>query len=165
VRRFPGSRRQPLYAKVPLGSALTDDDITYRWIVALGGRRRRGRIPKHRVAKPPVSRLCRLHRQRRVRTRLRELLESLATSNTMMSLRQYGGRLPPSAYRGCVSCGRVLRWCNIIDKDAPRRCIHTHRRAYRARPAQLRTYRRQTVGAERRASEKQRLKSAGAARK
>jgi len=40
VRRFPGSRRQPLYAKVPLGSALTDDDITYRWIVALGGRRR-----------------------------------------------------------------------------------------------------------------------------
>ena len=40
VRRFPGSRRQPLYAQVPLGSALTEDDITYQWIVALGGRRR-----------------------------------------------------------------------------------------------------------------------------
>jgi Protein of unknown function, DUF488 len=40
VRRFPGSRRQPLYAQVPLGSALTEDGITYQWIVALGGRRR-----------------------------------------------------------------------------------------------------------------------------
>jgi len=40
VRRFPGSRRQPQYAQGPLGSALTEDGITYQWIVALGGRRR-----------------------------------------------------------------------------------------------------------------------------
>jgi uncharacterized protein (DUF488 family) len=40
VRRFPGSRRQPQYAQEPLGSALIEDGIAYRWIAALGGRRR-----------------------------------------------------------------------------------------------------------------------------
>jgi uncharacterized protein (DUF488 family) len=40
VRRFPGSRRQPQYAQVPLESALSENGITYRWIAELGGRRR-----------------------------------------------------------------------------------------------------------------------------
>ncbi len=40
VRRFPGSRRQPQYGEGSLGSALTKDGIAYRWIAALGGRRR-----------------------------------------------------------------------------------------------------------------------------
>jgi uncharacterized protein (DUF488 family) len=40
VRRFPGSLRQPQFAQGPLGSALTEDGVAYRWIAALGGRRR-----------------------------------------------------------------------------------------------------------------------------
>jgi len=40
VRRFPGSRRQPQYAQVPLCRALAEQGIAYHWIAALGGRRR-----------------------------------------------------------------------------------------------------------------------------
>jgi uncharacterized protein (DUF488 family) len=40
VRRFPGSRSQPQYAQAALRSALAGNGIAYRWIVALGGRRR-----------------------------------------------------------------------------------------------------------------------------
>lgn len=40
VRRFPGSRRQPQFAQEPLRGALAERGIAYRWIVALGGRRR-----------------------------------------------------------------------------------------------------------------------------
>ncbi len=40
VRRFPGSRRLPQYAQVPLCSALDAQRIAYRWIGELGGRRR-----------------------------------------------------------------------------------------------------------------------------
>ena len=40
VRRFPGSRRQPQYAQASLSGALADRGIAYRWIAALGGRRR-----------------------------------------------------------------------------------------------------------------------------
>jgi uncharacterized protein (DUF488 family) len=40
VRRFPGSRRQPQYARAALGDALSEDGIAYHWIDALGGRRR-----------------------------------------------------------------------------------------------------------------------------
>ena len=40
VRRFPGSRRQPQYAQAALRTALTESGFAYRWIPALGGRRR-----------------------------------------------------------------------------------------------------------------------------
>ena len=40
VRRFPGSRRQPQFAREPLRRALSEQGIAYQWIVALGGRRR-----------------------------------------------------------------------------------------------------------------------------
>ena len=40
VRRFPGSRRHPQYAKAALGEALSEHGIAYRWLPALGGRRR-----------------------------------------------------------------------------------------------------------------------------
>jgi uncharacterized protein (DUF488 family) len=40
VRRFPGSRRLPQYAQVPLQGMLAGHGITYHWIAALGGRRR-----------------------------------------------------------------------------------------------------------------------------
>jgi uncharacterized protein (DUF488 family) len=40
VRRFPGSRRQPQYVQATLSGALAEHGITYRWIPALGGRRR-----------------------------------------------------------------------------------------------------------------------------
>jgi len=40
VRRFPGSRRQPQYAQAPLRNSLARHGIAYRWLPALGGRRR-----------------------------------------------------------------------------------------------------------------------------
>jgi uncharacterized protein (DUF488 family) len=40
VRRFPGSRRHPQYAETALSSVLTKHGIAYRWLPALGGRRR-----------------------------------------------------------------------------------------------------------------------------
>jgi uncharacterized protein (DUF488 family) len=40
VRRFPGSRRLPQFASDALAGALAAHGIAYRWIPALGGRRR-----------------------------------------------------------------------------------------------------------------------------
>jgi uncharacterized protein (DUF488 family) len=40
VRRFPGSRRQPQFGEEALRRALAEHGIAYRWIEALGGRRR-----------------------------------------------------------------------------------------------------------------------------
>jgi uncharacterized protein (DUF488 family) len=40
VRRFPGSRRVPQFAVAALESSLEERGIAYRWIPALGGRRR-----------------------------------------------------------------------------------------------------------------------------
>jgi uncharacterized protein (DUF488 family) len=40
VRRFPGSRRQPQYSEAALRDSLAGRGIAYRWLPALGGRRR-----------------------------------------------------------------------------------------------------------------------------
>jgi uncharacterized protein (DUF488 family) len=40
VRRFPGSRRLPQFSAEALEKSLADAGIAYRWIPALGGRRR-----------------------------------------------------------------------------------------------------------------------------
>jgi uncharacterized protein (DUF488 family) len=40
VRRYPGSRRLPQYASPALETALAARGIAYRWLPALGGRRR-----------------------------------------------------------------------------------------------------------------------------
>jgi len=40
VRRFPGSRRLPQYTAPALEASLAAHDIAYRWLPALGGRRR-----------------------------------------------------------------------------------------------------------------------------
>lgn len=40
MRRFPGSRRLPQFSSESLEKSLADSGITYRWIPALGGRRR-----------------------------------------------------------------------------------------------------------------------------
>jgi uncharacterized protein (DUF488 family) len=40
VRRFPGSRRLPHFAAPALEAALAQHGIAYRWLPALGGRRR-----------------------------------------------------------------------------------------------------------------------------
>jgi hypothetical protein len=40
VRRFPGSRRHPQYAEAALSATLAKRGIAYRWLPALGGRRR-----------------------------------------------------------------------------------------------------------------------------
>ena len=40
VRRFPGSKRHPQFAQDALSASLGADGITYRWLPALGGRRR-----------------------------------------------------------------------------------------------------------------------------
>ena len=39
VRRFPGSRRHPHFAKDEMSRWLADHAVTYRWLPALGGRR------------------------------------------------------------------------------------------------------------------------------
>ena|SRR5688572_11244773 len=39
VRRFPGSRRFPQYARAAIGAALAAHGIAYSWLPALGGRR------------------------------------------------------------------------------------------------------------------------------
>jgi len=41
VRRFPGSRRSPHFARQALEESLPADGIDYSWLPALGGRRRR----------------------------------------------------------------------------------------------------------------------------
>lgn len=40
VRRFPGSRRLPQFGSAALEASLRGVDISYRWVEALGGRRR-----------------------------------------------------------------------------------------------------------------------------
>ena len=40
VRRFPGSRRLPQFGSAALGESLPAAGVSYRWIEALGGRRR-----------------------------------------------------------------------------------------------------------------------------
>ena len=40
VRRFPGSRRQPQFAREALASALARAGMAYHWLPQLGGRRR-----------------------------------------------------------------------------------------------------------------------------
>jgi uncharacterized protein (DUF488 family) len=40
VRRFPGSRRQPQYGQAALRDSLAGHGVEYRWLPALGGRRR-----------------------------------------------------------------------------------------------------------------------------
>jgi uncharacterized protein (DUF488 family) len=40
VRRFPASRRHPHFAREALAEALAREGIAYRWLPALGGRRR-----------------------------------------------------------------------------------------------------------------------------
>jgi uncharacterized protein (DUF488 family) len=40
VRRFPGSRRLPQFGSAVLERSLRDAGVSYRWIEALGGRRR-----------------------------------------------------------------------------------------------------------------------------
>jgi uncharacterized protein (DUF488 family) len=40
VRRFPGSRRNPHFARDEMAVWLADHDVSYQWLPALGGRRR-----------------------------------------------------------------------------------------------------------------------------
>jgi uncharacterized protein (DUF488 family) len=40
VRRFPGSRRHPHFARDELAVSLIDEGIAYAWMPKLGGRRR-----------------------------------------------------------------------------------------------------------------------------
>lgn len=42
VRRFPGSRRLPHFSADALGASLEAHGVAYRWLAALGGRRRLG---------------------------------------------------------------------------------------------------------------------------
>lgn len=46
-RRFPGSRRHPQFGRDALAAALAEAGIAYRWVEALGGRRRRRKGSPH----------------------------------------------------------------------------------------------------------------------
>ena len=41
IRRFPGSRQHPHFSRENLALSLADEDMEYRWLEALGGRRHR----------------------------------------------------------------------------------------------------------------------------
>jgi uncharacterized protein (DUF488 family) len=43
IRRFPGSRKHPHFNRDNLAAALQKADVEYRWLEALGGRRRKQR--------------------------------------------------------------------------------------------------------------------------
>jgi uncharacterized protein (DUF488 family) len=45
VRSFPGSRRHPQFGREALDRSLADVGLGYRWLPALGGRRRLGKGP------------------------------------------------------------------------------------------------------------------------
>jgi uncharacterized protein (DUF488 family) len=47
VRRYPGSRRHPQFAREALAGAVTAAGIEYRWVEALGGRRSRRKGSPH----------------------------------------------------------------------------------------------------------------------
>jgi uncharacterized protein (DUF488 family) len=47
VRRFPGSRRHPHFAREALSAAASGAGIEYRWVEALGGRRSRRKDSPH----------------------------------------------------------------------------------------------------------------------
>jgi uncharacterized protein (DUF488 family) len=57
VRAFPGSRRHPHFARAALASQCQARGIAYRWMPALGGRRRSARVDSpHRAWQVPAFR-------------------------------------------------------------------------------------------------------------
>jgi uncharacterized protein (DUF488 family) len=53
VRRFPGSRRHPHFARAALADAAARAGIEYRWVEALGGRRSRRADSPHTAWRVP----------------------------------------------------------------------------------------------------------------
>ena len=47
VRRYPGSRRHPQFARAALASSVAAAGVEYRWVEALGGRRSRRKDSPH----------------------------------------------------------------------------------------------------------------------
>ncbi len=41
IRRYPGSKRHPHFSREDLSASLSEEDIDYHWLEALGGHRRR----------------------------------------------------------------------------------------------------------------------------
>jgi uncharacterized protein (DUF488 family) len=61
VRRFPGSRRLPQFTSETLEKSLVDAGIDYRWIPALGGRRRAPQAMEDSAWKHPAFRAYAAH--------------------------------------------------------------------------------------------------------
>ena len=54
VRRFPGSRRNPHFAREALAGSLAASAVEYRWVEALGGRRSRRPDSPHTAWRVPA---------------------------------------------------------------------------------------------------------------
>jgi uncharacterized protein (DUF488 family) len=54
VRRFPGSRRHPHFAREALADSVRAAGVEYRWVEALGGRRSRRRDSPHTAWRVPA---------------------------------------------------------------------------------------------------------------
>jgi uncharacterized protein (DUF488 family) len=93
VRRFPGSRRQPQFETTALAASLATRGVEYRWLPALGGRRR---------SAPGSSNLGWRHAAFRAYA---EHVESEEFAAGLVELLSLAGGL-----RTAVMCAEVLWW-------------------------------------------------------
>ncbi len=123
VRRFPGSKRQPQFAKDSLESSLRAAGIGYRHFEALGGRRSRSREDSPNTAwrSASFSAYADHMQTAEFQAALAELMVLAASSQT------------------AILCAEVLPW----------RC---HRQAHRRRPSRPRMRRAAHLGSEKRAT-------------
>lgn len=93
VRRFPGSRRLPQFQSAPLEAALAARGLAYRWIPALGGRRRPDADSPHTGWRHPAFRAYADH------VHDEEFAEGLCELLTLAS-----------GLRTAIMCAEVLWW-------------------------------------------------------
>ncbi len=133
VRRFPGSRRHPQYAQAPLGSALTEDGITYQWIVALGGRRQpRPDSPNTAWRNPQFRGYADYMASKEFEQGLHELLEVAGRFRTTMMCAEAVWWRCHRALIADVLCVRGIKVVHIIDQTR----AETHRYTSPARIVQ-----------------------------
>jgi uncharacterized protein (DUF488 family) len=83
VRRFPGSRRHPHFAREAMETWLAADGVAYRWMPALGGRRRSVDGSPHHALRDPQFRAYADHMTTaEFAAGVRELLTIAASSAT-----------------------------------------------------------------------------------
>jgi uncharacterized protein (DUF488 family) len=81
VRRFPGSRRHPHFAREAMEDWLASDGVSYTWLPALGGRRRSvDESPNHALRNPQFRAYADHMATAEFAAGVREVLEIAASS-------------------------------------------------------------------------------------